>query len=120
MSFSSLLDHTARVWRPTSAKGQLREEVRTHSVVGIFPCTKKRPSARIGDVGPGMAPIGETSIYMEAGADVLERDVIQLLTGPDAPDTFEIDAPPTRPRGHHIELTCQYFLGILPAVPEES
>jgi len=117
MSFSSLLDHTARIWRRTVTKGpNLREEVVDYVPLTVVACTKKRPEARLIDIGPGLASEGIRTVYMEAAEDAIERDVLEFLTGPDVPETLEIDSPPTRPRGHHLELTCRLFTGQLPEV----
>lgn len=120
MSFSSLLDHTARVWRRTVTKGpNLREEIVTYVPTGaIMRCTKKRPEARLIDTGPGLIGEGIRKVYGEATEDVIERDVLEFLTGPDVPENLEIDSPPTRPRDHHVELICRLFTGVLP--PAES
>ncbi len=117
MSFSSLLDHTARIWRRTVTMGpNLREEIVEYVPLAIARCAKKRPEARLIDTGPGLAGEGIRKVYMEAAEDAIERDVLEFLTGPDAPETLEIDSPPTRPRGHHLELTCRLFTGRLPEV----
>jgi hypothetical protein len=110
-----LLDHTATIWRRTTTTGELREEVRTWSQVGSpVPCGVRRPTARIGLAGGGLAAIGERIIYLDAGVDVAERDVIQLDSGPDT-GTFEVDGPVTSPRGHHIELRTRHWVGDLDA-----
>lgn len=119
MAFADLLDHTVRVRRPTESKDNpLRVVERSYPVIGTYPCAVNRTQARIGDVGPGLAPIGDRVVYLEASADVAARDILELLTGPDAPETLEIDRPPTRPRGHHTELICLFYNGTLPAVEE--
>ena len=119
MAFSDLLDHTVRVRRPTeSYDNPLRVLERAYPVVGTYPAAVNRTKARIGDAGPGLAPIGDRVVYMEASADVEARDILELMSGPDAPEQLEIDRPPTRPRGHHTELICLFYRGTLPAVVE--
>jgi hypothetical protein len=108
-----LLDHTARVWRPDSALGALGAEVRAYEPGAIVLLAQVRPAASTGDPGPGLAQQGTRQMFLEPSADVRAFDVLELLTGPDAPGTWEVDSPPTRPRGHHVELTARLFLGTL-------
>lgn len=118
VSLARMFDHTAQVWRSTSSQGATYgEEVREWAKVGSpVKCGVRRPSAVMADAGPGVAPIGERVIYLFPDTNIQARDVIQLLTGPDAvvdPPTFEVDSPPTRPRGHHVETRCRHFIGKL-------
>jgi hypothetical protein len=107
------LDHTATIWRRTTTLGALREEVRSWVQVGSsVKCGVRRPTARIGDAGSGLAAIGERVIYLDIGVDVAERDVVRLDSGPDT-GMFEVDGPVTSPRGHHIELRTRHFTGVL-------
>ena len=116
VSFAGLLDHTARIWRRSVAPGRLREDVVTYTAQDeLAACTVRRPRAPISDIGPGFAPSGERVVYLLPGEDLLERDVIELVTGPDAGGTFEVNGPVTRPRGHHIEARCSVWHGDLPS-----
>lgn len=125
-SLAHLFDHQVRVWRADVVAGTLAAERRIYAVL-IEPAdvnaAVQRPRARLspplGGLGAGLAVIGERVIYMLASEDVRERDVIQIISGPElaaTPATWEVDAPPTRPRGHHLELICKAFHGALPAV----
>lgn len=109
--FAALLDHTARVWRRSTARGTLDEEQRTYTTVLESPVTLKRPRSQVGDTGPGLAPIGQQRLYFPAGVDVQATDLVQLLTGPDAPRVLEVDGQPTTPRGHHLEIDCRLWQG---------
>jgi hypothetical protein len=118
MSIRHLCDHRVRIYRRAAQlDAELRSETLSYQPVAAAPARNNaklnRPRARTGDVGPGSAPIGERTVYMDAGADVEERDVLQVLSGPDAPCLLEVDGPPTRPRGHHVELACRLFNGTL-------
>lgn len=113
VSIAHLLDHSVRIHRPTITRGAVQEELTTYTAGALTPAGVRRPRARYGDAGPGTGPIGERVVYFDAGVDVLARDVIELVSGPDAPGLFEVDAPPTSPRGHHIECTCRHFVGRL-------
>ena len=109
-----LLNHRARIWRASVSLGDLREEIRIWAVVGQpIRCTLRRPAARLVDQGGGLASMGERVLYANPDEDLEPRDVLELIEGPDTGGRFEIDAPITRPRGHHIEATCRLFLGVL-------
>jgi hypothetical protein len=114
-NLGSFLDHQATIYRATITKGRSGEEIRTLVAVATeVPISVRRPSARIGNRGPGLGAIGERVIYTESDVDLAERDVVQLTSGPDAGALVEIDSPPTRPRGHHLEATGRLWAGKLP------
>jgi hypothetical protein len=110
-----LQDHTVRVWRPVTVPDAIGADQRTYAPVGEpEPAKVNRNVAPTGDAGPGFAAIGRRRLYMKPGVDVEERDVLELVTGPDAPQTLEVDEPPTRPRGHHCQVDCILWRGQLP------
>jgi hypothetical protein len=114
-----LHDHTIRIRRAVKTSSGIGMEVRTFEVVATgVECILNRNVAPVGEVGPGMAPIGRRRLYVPVATDVQPRDVIELLTGPDAPQTLEVDEPPTRPRDHHCQLDCILWHGVLPEVVE--
>lgn len=114
-----LFDHTVRVWRPTPERSSLGVEERTYTVVDASAGAKlDRSTAPVADRGLGLAPIGRRRLYMRPDADILARDLIEVLTGPDAPQFWEVDEPPTRPMHHHTQLDCIFWDGVAPV--EES
>lgn len=115
MSIAHLLDHTATVYRPADTLGALRTNIRGYAAVASgVEMGVRRPAALYAEIGPGVGPLGQRIIYADVGLDVAARDVIDLITGPDAPGRWEVDEQPTSPRGHHIELRCRAFTGKLP------
>lgn len=118
MALRNLFDTEVAIWRQVKTVGSLREEVRTWVRVldppGVFNCCVNRPNAPVGDIGPGVEPIGTRRIYMLPSTDVQTRDVVELVRGPDAGALLEVDEPPTRPRGHHVQLDCRLWNGRLP------
>lgn len=109
-----LFDHVARQWRPTQVLGALREQVDTLAVVGSFPCAINRPSARLGDPGPGLTTIGERNVYTTTDVDLRPRDVLEITSGPETGRRIEIDEEPTNVRGHHKEARARIWAGELP------
>lgn len=111
-----LLDHTARLWRPTETLGTLKSKVTTYVAdADLVPCAVQRPTAVMTDIGPGLASSGERTIYFRATETLAPLVVVELVTGPDT-GNWEIDGPPTSLRGHHIQTRCRAFNGQLEAV----
>jgi hypothetical protein len=114
MSFASLLDHQARVWRLDETLGDHRETVHDRApVYDSVPCTLKRMRAVLSDAGPGLVPSGERTVYFLPAVTLEQRDVVELISGPDAPATLEVESS-SKPRGHHVEARCTEFHGKLP------
>lgn len=111
-----MFDHTARIWRPTRSLGPLRERTDVLEQAGDFACAVTRPSARLGNPGPGLTTIGERMVYAETSVDLRPRDVLEILTGPEAGRTVEIDEQPTNVRGHHLEARTRLWSGTLPSL----
>lgn len=118
MAIDHLFDTTVRVWRRGTTLGPQRNEIVTYSEVGSTPVAANavvnRPAARATKTGPGVAPIGERTVYMAEEADVQLRDVLEFTAGPDAGYRGEVNDVPTRPRGHHLEIATQVWHGKLP------
>lgn len=110
-----LFDHTARHWRPVKALGTLREELTTWQDVGEFACAVNRPTARLGNPGPGLTTIGERILYTEVTVDLRPRDVIELTAGPETGRLLEVDEEPTNVRDHHLEARTRIFSGTIGA-----
>lgn len=113
-SITSLLDHTAKLWRPTKGFGELREREDTLVEIGSFACAVNRPSARLGNTGPGLQNVGERIVYTEPTVDLRARDVLELTAGPETGKTIEIDEDPTNVRGHHLEARARITVVELP------
>lgn len=114
-----LFDHTVRVWRCTPERSSLGVEERTYFVhVAEAGAKVNRSTAPVADTGPGMQPTGSRRLYMRTDVDVQARDLVELVTGPDAGQFWEVDQPPTKPQGHHAQLDCIAWNGVTPT--EES
>jgi hypothetical protein len=114
MSFSSLLDHTARIWRRTEALGTYQETTASYSLAyASVPCTLRRKRAVLSEAGPGTVDVGERTVYFKPAVTLEEKDLVELVTGPDSPDWMEVESR-AKPRGHHIEARCVEFHGITP------
>lgn len=118
MSFTSLLDHVVRVWRPATSLGALREEKRSHVLVGPAPVEPNAVLSQLripyADTGPGLMPTGTRDVLMTIETDVAALDILEVVSGPEAPALFEVNEQPMRPRGHHVELRVRPWHGTLP------
>lgn len=111
MSLDEMLNMTMTIHRPTPTQGNTGEEINTYAPVATgVPCTAQRPRALQGDAGPGLANIGDRTVYCEIGVDVRELDVLELTGGPDAGQLLEVDGPPANLWDDHMELRCRFFL----------
>lgn len=124
MSLAALFDHYAEVWRPVETTGPAREIVVSFDLVepatrncAVVPPVGKERGVRTVDIGPGETTRGQTTFLMARDLDVQERDVIRLVSGPEATSTWRVGAT-ARPRGHHVEAMVEPWVGILPE--EES
>ena len=108
-AISHLFDHTAVIWRKVES---LNDAGVTHKAfVHIYSLGLKanRKAANVVDSGPGIIDAGQRVFYFEVGPIVLKRDLVELVTGPDAPPSsgeraiLEVENV-TIPRGHHLEV----------------
>lgn len=114
-SIARLFDHVASQYRPDdTALGSMRERLGTLAPVTSFRCAVNRPTARLGDTGPGLTNVGERMVYVEVSVDLRPRDVLELTEGPEAGLRIEVDEQPTNVRGHHKEARCRIFAGDVP------
>lgn len=127
MSIERLMNHRARVWRPTQGKGSYNEVVNTWELVTDPVALNCRPSPikwALRNEGPGeqSVPTETRRWYMTKDADVQKFDVVEMYDGPDAPQNVRVlDATfPGKPgqSGHHYMLNVEPWEGTLPAVEE--
>jgi hypothetical protein len=111
---SGWFDSTIRVWRPTTVKDELQAESRTYVEVDTYGAAINRSKMSEAFQGGGMTPVGSLRWYGEPTIDVQPRDVCEILTGPDSGLSWEVNAPPVRPRGHHTQVDCIEWHGVLP------
>lgn len=116
MSIGHLLDHECVVWRPTETRGTYAETVRGYSILhALISCAVLRKNAVIAQAGPGRIDAGERRVYWDVGPTVEKKDLIELVTGPDAPAFLEVESM-TTPRGHHVEVRVSEYNGDAPEV----
>lgn len=114
MTVAALMDHTATSYRGTEATGTYGEVTSAWAAQeAAFPCTVQVDSERVNEVGPGEMTAGVYRLYAaDPTLDIAERDVIDILTGPEAGIKVKV-VQVGRPRSHHLEARCETWEGEL-------
>lgn len=112
-----LLDHVCNVWRLVEEIGEEFRETRNYytAVYEGVDCTFQRRDTVLGNQDPGSRPVGDRRIYFDVGPLFQDRDVVEIVSGPDGfqgPQLLEVESIAV-PRGHHIELRAVEFRGEL-------
>ena len=117
-AISGMFDSEIRIWRPAFVRDSVGMEDTTYTPVGEVGAAINRSRAPETDVGAGHAPTGSIRWYGLPTIDVQPRDVCEVIAGPDAGRLWEVNEPPTRPRGHHTQVDCIEWNGKLPTLDE--
>lgn len=117
MSIERLFDSRAEVWRPDETVGVAREVVieleQVDDPTRGSNCTFEVPKMQLVDIGPGETTRGRVLLYMHRRLDVVERDVLRVISGPQAPSRWRV-ASVARPRDHHVEAMVEPWVGKFP------
>jgi hypothetical protein len=108
-----LLDSQIQIWRPATVSDDIGVEERGYVPVGVVDAFINRPQQSESNVGGGIAPVGGVRWYGRPDIDVRQRDVCEVVVGPEAGKTFEVNAPPVHPMGHHTQVDCIEWNGTL-------
>lgn len=114
-SISGWFDSTIRIWRPTTGTSGPGIESRTYAVVATVGAVINRSRTPNTPGDAGLQRSGIIRWYGLPTIDVQERDVAEVVTGPDAGARWEVNEKPTHPRNHHTQVDCVEFNGVLPA-----
>lgn len=88
-----LFDHTARLWSPTPTLGRYRG-VELEYLPGVtFECRVSNPGrVQANQSGTGISEAGTWKVFaLASGLTVVERQVVQVLTGNEAPRKLLIE-----------------------------
>jgi hypothetical protein len=113
-----LFDSEIRLWRPSVTKDKVAQESRTYSQLTTVGAVINRSQTPVVPADGGLAPTGAVRWYGKPTIDVQIRDICEVISGPDAGALWEVNQIPVRPRGHHTQVDCIDFHGVL--TPEES
>lgn len=118
-SIRRMFDSQIRIWRSTVTKDSVGVETRDYTPIAIVDCTVNRSRTGEGNQSSaGLAPVGALRWYGLPTIDVQPRDLCEVIAGPDAGHTWEVNAPPVRPRNHHTQVDCIEWNGTLPLLTQ--
>lgn len=115
-----LFQDLVRVWRlgettPSSGVGAARRSWKIAENPTAVNAAVQRRAGSVRDTGPGEQRVGTWVVYMAAGADVQERDVLEVLTGSTQPAGLLLAVESVYPpRGHHVEVSVRAYSGEAP------
>lgn len=113
-SISGLFDSQIRIWRPTTSRSGPGIEQRSYAPVATVGAVINRSRTPTAPQDGGLAPTGIIRWYGLPTIDVRPRDICEVVAGPDLGKKWECNELPTRPRGHHTQVDCVEFQGLLP------
>jgi hypothetical protein len=113
-SVARWFDSQIRIWRPTPSKDEVGAEKFVYANVSTVGAAINRSNTSVTRQDGGMTPVGRLRWYGLPTLDVQPRDVCEVISGPDAGKSWEVDGPPTHPRGHHTQVDCVEWHGVLP------
>ncbi len=116
-----MMNHRARVYRKAQDRGEYAQVENAWDVVTETPSQNNLwtspQNTRLRDPGGGEATDGVEADrwYMTKEADVAERDVVQLVSGPEAPSYWLVQSAssPSRPNEarHHWRIAVEPYHG---------
>lgn len=116
-SVDGWFDSRVRIWRPLTLQGTLGEEKRRYNLVATVGAAINRSRSPVAPASAGLAPTGILRLYFRPDTDVEPRDVLEVISGPDAGSlrsrTWEVNEYPVHPRGHHTQVDCIEWHGTL-------
>lgn len=128
MAIEFLMNHRARVWRKVQSQGVHAEVTNAWDIATPTPSLNNLwtspQNARLRDPGGGETTDGVEAIrwYMTREADVTERDVVELVAGPEAPSYWLVQSAssPSRPNEgrHHWRIAVEPYHGEAPTEGE--
>lgn len=127
MSFASLMDHRAIVYRATETRDELQDVIQSWGALTAPGGKNCRPnqvwSGNQQDYGPGEQQGATQQWYLLPGFEVAERDVLSVVSGPKAPVLLRVlsVSPCTAPIAlHHYEVIVEVWKGSLTEEPVTS
>jgi hypothetical protein len=110
-----LLDQQIQLWRPSTAQDSVGVEERGYVAADVVAAKINAPVLPSEAAqGGGMAEVLRVRWYGRPDVDVRERDVCEVVAGPETGKRYEVNAKPVRMMGHHTQVDCVEFNGSLP------
>lgn len=112
-----LFDHEARVNRLSETADEYGDSPNRYVAADdLIRCAIVPPKFRASQGDAGSTITGITEAYFDADADVEMNDILDVVSGPEAPRKLRVLSV-ARPRGHHTEAICEPFTRTVTAAP---
>lgn len=116
-----LFDHRVRVWRNAPTRDAYGDKTEAFAPLASAPASNNaRPdqawSGALQDQGAGEEQAAKRRWYLDRSVVVAERDVLQVVAGPESPATLRVVSvtKPTAPQTvHHLEVNVEAWQGTL-------
>ncbi len=118
-SIAGWFDSSIRIWRAEITSDSLGTEIRTYVPIATVGAAINRSNTKTRPQDAGLTQVGTLRWYGLPNLDVQPRDIAEIVSGPDAGRTWEVDAKTSHPRGHHTQVDCVEWTGTL-TEPETS
>lgn len=103
--------HTVRFWSYVEGIGPYATVERTWTAGPVVSADVQHRQQAQADPGPGVTGQGTWKVYAHP-VDVVPQMVVEVVTGPNAPQKLAIEDA-YNVRGHHVQLTCSAWKGDL-------
>jgi hypothetical protein len=113
-------DATIRIWRANIVRDDLGTELRDYFVVNTYPAAINRSNMAVVPSDGGLASKGKVRWYGDYGIDVQQRDICEVMTGPETGNTWEVNQSPSHPQSSHTQVDCIEYHGGLPNLGDLS
>ena len=121
MSFLTMLDHRAVIYRATPSRdrfgGILESWVALPSPKGKNARPNQTLAGNLTNPGPGEIQAANNQWFLHPDFDVRERDVLKVVSGPESPAHLRVVAvarPTNAQAVHHLEVMVEPWVGPLP------
>lgn len=111
---TGMFDSSIRIWRGTPSTDAIAAQSIAYTPIATVGAAINRSRSPLTPSDGGVAPSGIIRWYGEASIDIQHRDLCEVVSGPDAGKTWEVNEIPVRPRGHHVQVDCVEWNGVLP------
>lgn len=110
----------AVIRRPTETRGPGGSVVTTYPLVGRAWIEVRVPRRMITNYGAGEVPTGTMEVEMRDRTDLRQRDVLQIIAGPERGTAWRAISPPHRPGRGELLCLVEVFNSTLPPLEEGS
>lgn len=107
----------ARIRRPVETRDQHRNTVVTWSVSEMIWVAMRPPRRMLASTGAGEQADGTMEVEMRDRVTVNMRDILEVISGPEAGTNWRVTTPPHRPGRGDLFALVEVYNGPLPEPP---